>query len=284
LTLVEVLVALGIVAVLVALLLPGVQMARAAAVRVKSQNKLRQIVLATHQYAADHGDQLPGYATYPYTRLGPGTFRSVLPYYGGESAEVRMSVTRLTVGGDPYTANYSFVPAYQSPADPTLTVKPEDGNASYAANLRVFFIGAVLPASCPDGTAQTIAFGERYALCGRSGTPWDRPIMQCATLEVDPVLCDRRQFRGGRPTFADPDFTDVYPVTGPGGTRPSVSGLTFQVAPTAETCDPRILQTPHPGGMLTAYLDGSVRTTRPTVAPMVFWAAVTPAGGEVIAD
>jgi hypothetical protein len=30
-----------------------------------------------------------------------------------------------------------------------------------------------------------------------------------------------------------------------------------------------------------ALFDGSVRTIRPGVSPEVFWAAVTPAGGEV---
>jgi hypothetical protein len=36
--------------------------------------------------------------------------------------------------------------------------------------------------------------------------------------------------------------------------------------------------------MLTAMMDGSVRTYSPSVASQVFWAAVTPAGGEVMDD
>jgi hypothetical protein len=71
--------------------------------------------------------------------------------------------------------------------------------------------------------------------------------------------------------------------------------VTFQVRPrfrfTAEDvffrplqpndCNPLIPQTPHEGGMLTALADGSVRTVSPTTSETVFWAAVTPAGGEV---
>jgi hypothetical protein len=36
--------------------------------------------------------------------------------------------------------------------------------------------------------------------------------------------------------------------------------------------------------MLIGLGDGSVRTIAPTVAPAVYWGAVTPAAGEVIGD
>ncbi|HEY2783511.1 MAG TPA: H-X9-DG-CTERM domain-containing protein [Fimbriiglobus sp.] len=69
-------------------------------------------------------------------------------------------------------------------------------------------------------------------------------------------------------------------------THGSIPGVTFQVRPlpSAENCDPSLAQTPHVGGMLAAMADGSVRTVRPSVTPEVYWAAVTPAGGEVIGE
>ena len=99
----------------------------------------------------------------------------------------------------------------------------------------------------PDGTSNTLLFAEKYARCGAGGSLWG---------QVAPDLW--------QPVFA------------------AWSKGLFQVRPTAAECDPQRASTPFAGGIQVALADASVRSVSPGVRPETWWAACTPAGGEVL--
>jgi prepilin-type N-terminal cleavage/methylation domain-containing protein/prepilin-type processing-associated H-X9-DG protein len=134
-TLVELLVVIAIIGILVALLLPAVQAARAAARRMQCKNNLKQIALATLNYESVHKQLPPGrllpdwsingtprasYTNYNSVNQSPTSghwtgFRSVhtfiLPYMEQQNIydliDFRTATTvRMTLGGAPFNTNY----------------------------------------------------------------------------------------------------------------------------------------------------------------------------------
>ena len=288
-TLMELLVVIAILVVLIGLLLPAIQKVREAAARISSMNNLKQMGLATQNFADAHGGRLPSLSGGANEVGSNGTGASlciaVMPYLDQGAYYNAYLASGLTFGSSNFT-----VKTFLSPADPTVH-GGSPGSTSYAANAQVFAPDPRLPQTFSDGASNTIAFAEHYANnCGNASFYW--------SLEVELPLYNGNMLH--RATFADGGpvvwntttydswntLQDVYPAGGgnPPTTVGSVPGLTFQVAPRVADCDPRVAQTPHWSGMLAALGDGSVRTLSPGMAPTTYWAAVTPAGGEVLGN
>jgi prepilin-type N-terminal cleavage/methylation domain-containing protein len=81
-TLIELLVVIAVIAILAALLLPALSRARASSRRAACTSNVRQINLAVHLYADDHGDAMAFYTNSIYFDYK----EDILPYVGGGSS------------------------------------------------------------------------------------------------------------------------------------------------------------------------------------------------------
>jgi prepilin-type processing-associated H-X9-DG protein len=294
-TLIELLVVIGILAVLFGLLLPAVQKVRVAALTLQSKNNLKQIGTATAAYAAIHNDALPHGSL--MMRFGQGygetVFVAYLPYLEQEALYQSIAFLSET----PHPIPPMTVRVFINPLDPTVRSIAANGlvyinghtYASYAYNAQVFVAGLRQPnlsSQILDGLSQTILYSEHYAYsCGGYSFSY---VQHSAPSSPHPSMPDtpadrRASFADGGPEvgvqFSENDF---YPITTsfPPTSRAS-EPVTFQHRPRPSDCNPRLPNSTSPGGLQVAFADGSVRIISPRVTPEAFWAAITPAGGEV---
>jgi len=295
-TLVELLVSIAIIGVLVALLLPAVQMARESARRTHCANNLKQIGLACHHHHDTYGVFPPGWVDAPFSipqgrimQGGAGTFPCLLPYLEQERLARLYRWDRRPQGPENQpvaTMQLKFLQCPSAESDRWVTAVEDPMNYSYGGkgacgdytgvreiDARLADVGLVDQAAnfqgvltrnyltrladITDGSSQTIMLTE----CA------GRPRLWRAGRSISGIYAQGGPWIAGTLTFGQGSTPD-------GADRPG---------PCAINCtNDREVYSFHPGGAGATFADGSVHFLQASIDIRNFARLVTRAGGEVV--
>jgi len=286
-TLTEVIVVIGIIALLIGLLLPAVQQVRLAAWRTSAMNMTRQVLLAQQQFSNTYNNYLPSLLPEPFLISGD-IFTQIAPFMERKPDD-HTQWSRFPSDPSRYEVLDNTYPK-AAPDGTPLTQVPLLDFSSIVWNATICNKPRKL-AEITDGLHSTVLVTERFGECNKSKVLRTLRESSCLDADRNSIPCNLNIFSSGfsrRASFSDyPMYADVYPITtrGPDGqpfTNGSVPGKTFQVRPSLSDCDPTIPQSSFPGGIITGFFDGSVRFLNPSISNEVYWSLVTPAGGESV--
>jgi prepilin-type N-terminal cleavage/methylation domain-containing protein len=286
-TLIELLVVIAIIAILIGLLLPAVQKVRETSMRLQSANNLKQLTMAVHNYEGA-ANKIPANAETLPSGLRVSAHWSLLPYIEQNGLHAAAGVSNAA-----YLANASkVVRTFIAPLDSSLAGNTETINgvtwaaSNYAANHPVFGYpgngtnwsgftnnsfdnyGRKLQ-NITDGTSNTVMFGERYAQCSSGGSLW-------AYRNTDPAPTGPSYPGWARMSFFPANWVSnnhTAPFT----------AVPPQNKPTIANCSPYNLQSFSTSGCQISMCDGSVRTVRTSISSTVWFAAIWPDDGQVLA-
>lgn len=283
-TLFQLLIVLAILAILIGLLLPAVQKVREAAARAQSQNNLKQIALATINYADTYQGVIPP----GIDKINFSTFAYILPFIEQnnlyQTIDFKKSIDDEANAGPRQT----LIKTFFNPADAVQRVNPNWGPTNYLFNDQVMLPEKEkprFPAFITDGTSNTIMSGE--TLKG-DGNDKGRDVRR------QYVLLKKEDLKGTGPNTGVKYFKDGKNIAGdrcaswmdgrflqtrfnsrlqPNDERPDVScGGVSGVSALRS----------YSSVVLVGMFDGSVRTVSTSISKTTWQSAMTPNGGEVL--
>lgn len=269
-TLIEVLVSIGIIGLLLAILIPAVQSARAVSRRISCSSNMHQIMIACHSY-------VDVYQVFP-TQPSSVTYSHLSSFIELKGNDLHSKV--LACPSDPNAngiVNGQRVSYYAN--NGVYDLNPGDGFCGYRRELYI------KPSSVVDGLSNTAAFSERLAWPSSdvvaqfgSGTLPEEiarlKLRSTSTVHKSiPAIADECELRAGDtiiPWVETYQYNHVLPPEGNSCVNDRSFLLPYSIAAMSE----------HSGGVNVAKADGSVHFQSTSIDRSVWWALGTRARGD----